>query len=281
MRANSKDMATEQVIGLIRFSILPKSPGAFAISKNKSSRIYKEALFDPQRLNKRFAIFETVTLPSLDGQVDKDFYIIICASTYLPEPYKERLEYLSSTRRYLTIRYFDDSLFMQRIASICVGDIQKSNRVINFRLDDDDAISFDFIENLKNVSSLCGAGQVITFQRGVYIRGGAAGRLDVAELNYPKIAIGLSHIRSSQDNSTIFDCGNHVKIDDDKVFNVKTPIFWWIRSVYGESDSRHLRDVFEKHKKISTHMSISCDEAASMLQERFPLIDFNQMQRVL
>ena len=71
-----------QIKALIRFSYL--SEGGFSIS-NMARGDLENYLYNPERLEKRFHLFENLTLPSLIRQTDENFKLGILVASSFPE----------------------------------------------------------------------------------------------------------------------------------------------------------------------------------------------------
>ena len=111
-----------------------------------------EALLDPVRLNKRFDLFERVALASLKDQSDPGFELAVLTSNTLPAQFSKRLvelcnDTLGAERCTVWFRRPQKagSIF-RRIMMRRYGNEQYIAQVV---LDDDDGVSFDFVEICK------------------------------------------------------------------------------------------------------------------------------------
>lgn len=68
-----------EVVFQTRFSFFGVSGWQSATSQSE------EMLFDPERLNKRFDLFERIALAGLRDQTDDDFKLSVLSSTNLPQ----------------------------------------------------------------------------------------------------------------------------------------------------------------------------------------------------
>ncbi len=134
------------VIFQTRFSFFGISGWQSAISQSE------ELLFEPERLNKRFELFESIALASLKDQTDQDFKLSILSSNNLPEKYKIRLQELCSDTLgadRVDINYrgpFKAGKLFRQIMCEKYPDLRTIAQVV---LDDDDAVSRDFVEVCK------------------------------------------------------------------------------------------------------------------------------------
>lgn len=140
------------VVGFCRFSFL--GPGDWVRYRNPEDDIppadllaaARSELYDPTRLAKRFRTFEQITLPSVKGQTERDFTFHVITSAALPEPWLSRLQRLCAGVE--TIRLtVADSVVLADVTQPILDDLQSQHgHVLQFRLDDDDAIATHFVQ---------------------------------------------------------------------------------------------------------------------------------------
>ena len=144
-----------QVIGLCRFSY--PAIGGFQVEHNSIEEriafLYAEA-----RLEERFRLFETVALPCLREQTDQDFDLIIVIGDSLPAHHETRLRDLVADIPQISIQKHPPR--QQRpIMKAILNDARRDPDApcLQFRYDDDDAVSVDFVERLRQtVNDCCG-----------------------------------------------------------------------------------------------------------------------------
>jgi len=204
----------------------------FRMSKDLEEDEYRTRLFSPTRLNYKFDSFEKITLPSVLNQTNQNYIWYIYTSEYLPEVYKKKL------------------IDMTKNAPICIFYVKsfrefhaRNNLTKNFdsnfctiRLDDDDGLSPNFIDNLQKYKNEDKSiishpmGNKVTIQDEKVIKG--------IECNIPKIAIGLCAI-----GMNIFNCGNHMKLHKHfKVLYDNTPNMY----LYNCSENNDSQTKFQK-----------------------------------
>ncbi|QDA35706.1 hypothetical protein E4191_16185 (plasmid) [Paracoccus liaowanqingii] len=148
-----------QVVGICRFSLLGR--GDWEVYQGVAETEIKEIaarqsalLFAPSRMESRLATFEHLTLASLQAQTDKDFIFLVLASEDMPEIYRQRLSDICSSVPQVILRFFP---------MIHVGDAQKAvfselsldlKEMLQFRLDDDDAVCTTFIQSKREIARL-------------------------------------------------------------------------------------------------------------------------------
>ena len=142
-----------QVIGLCRFSY-PAEGGFQVEHKTIEDRI--TYLYQPPRMEERFTLFEAITLPALKSQSDPDFTLVILIGDTLPRPYETRLRDLCAGVPQIRIRAEAPARhrpIMRSILNEARHDLSAS--CLQFRLDDDDAIAVDFVQELRQSARDC------------------------------------------------------------------------------------------------------------------------------
>ncbi|UWQ17342.1 putative rhamnosyl transferase [Jannaschia sp. M317] len=166
-----------RIIGVLRFSYPAKE--GFAVSQLSEAAL-EAHLYDDARLEQRFDYLEAITLPSLAAQTDADFRCVILAGTTLPMRHRKRLRALEEAYPFLKC------CFMERMGALAAakrsfrrglehyGGETENTHVTGFRIDDDDAVSTDYIARTRDIADrVIGAGlardpYTIAFSRGVY-----------------------------------------------------------------------------------------------------------------
>ena len=210
---------------ITRFSIYDYNCKSFKITREMNKEEYKNKLFDNDRLDYKFEIFEKMTIPSIINQTNQNYVWYIYSSTYLPEKYKERL--LNSTDKYEKIKVF----FVESFYDFYRPPIL-SEKFCTIRLDDDDALCQSFIDNLnkydydENVNCIISHvnGKKFTYKYNKIIFGG--------RICYKKIGLGLCGI-----GINIYKCGKHTSTDHNyKVIYDDTPDMYYLCcSEYGDT----------------------------------------------
>lgn len=142
-----------QVIGLCRFSY--PAIGGFQIEHETiDERI--AFLYGAARLEERFRLFETMVLPCLRAQTDPDFDFIIVIGDTLPAPYVARLQNLTKNMPQVTIHAEPPRKHRQVMKDILNAARRNPKQpCLQFRHDDDDAISVDFVARLRQATQDC------------------------------------------------------------------------------------------------------------------------------
>ncbi len=130
-----------QLIGLCRFSYPTAEGTGFSI---------KSGVNDIQRLKARLAIFKNLWVPSMHGQTDKRFSVIVLIGSGLPTEIREQLIRCISGSPQVHLHEEPDG---QPHNEVCNRVLRKfrnprASIVGEFGLDDDDAVSLDFVSEV-------------------------------------------------------------------------------------------------------------------------------------
>jgi len=132
-----------QVVIQTRFSFFGQSGWRSEASQNP------EILFDPARLETRLRFFEHIALASLQHQTDPNFRIAVLSSTLMPDPFQTRLselchDVIGPRRADVMFRQPGSAgaNFRRHVHNRCTA----TPHVAQVVLDDDDALSADFVE---------------------------------------------------------------------------------------------------------------------------------------
>ncbi len=141
---NSQDM---QVIGLCRFSY--PAHGGFQVEHDTiDERI--AYLYAEDRLEERFRLMETIALPCLRQQTDQNFDLIVVIGDQLPKHHVEPLHDICTGMPQVQIQAHAPEKqrpIMKQILNQARRD--PSRPCLQFRYDDDDAVSVDFVRLLR------------------------------------------------------------------------------------------------------------------------------------
>lgn len=167
----------DQVLGLCRFSY--PALGGFQ-RQHDTPQDRARFLYAPERLEERFRLFETITLPGLIGQTDPDFTLLVVIGDDFPQ--RARLDRLLAPLPQAVVRAYPPrphrEVMKEALGTLRDPDAPLS---IQFRLDDDDGVNLRFVERLRaTVRAARGWVQAqpkiaIDFTRGQVIRAGAQG----------------------------------------------------------------------------------------------------------
>lgn len=142
-----------QVIGLCRFSY--PAIGGFQVEHDSIEERIRY-LYAEERLEERFRLMEHIALPCLREQTDQEFELIIVVGDSLPQQHRDRLQDMTSDMP--QVRIHSEPPRKQR--EVMKEVLNKARRdpsqpCLQFRHDDDDAISVDFVERLREAVRDC------------------------------------------------------------------------------------------------------------------------------
>lgn len=237
---------------IVRFSVLLENSKSWNISKSDLKE-YKDNLFNEERLRKHFELFKNITFPSILSQnINSDNYefkLIIITSQELPKWNKELLEDLTSSYKWVEIHYLPTRGV--GLTQPIYKDLNKYDEKVLFatiRLDDDDAIAVDFLENFERFFIEANSGYAVSFGLGL------CGFYDfnrhqyskLVEYYYPKFSAGLCYIniynggQFESEVKTIFQAGSHSKVDNRVPTIIYSKNIMFIRTMYEFSDSHNV-----------------------------------------
>lgn len=260
------DPFRNRIAGVIRFSY-PAS-GGFRLTPGDPAAA-RALLYDPDRLARRFALFQALTLPSLLAQTDRDFDLVVLIGTDLPATWRDRLEGLIAPlpgARVLALPPGQPSTPAANAAFRSILDRVDTDWLTSFRLDDDDALDRDFIARLRRLAGMLGpAAQgrpfAIGHGHGFWLELSPDGNriFDVRERS---AAVGAALVAPAVNGQTIYS-RNHRALAErfDTWLDAGTPAF--IRTVHRDNDANpHVQGQRD---------TLPPDRVAALLERHFPL----------
>ncbi|WP_127114804.1 putative rhamnosyl transferase [Shimia sediminis] len=229
-----------QVIGLCRFSY-PAIGGFQVEHETVEDRI--AFLYEETRLEERFRLLETVALPCLKEQTDPNFDLVIVIGDQLPKPHVDRLHDVTSDMPQVQVQAHPPERqrqIMKRILNDARRDPSKP--CLQFRYDDDDAVSVDFIRLLRettdDVAPLCARHRSVGFDwaQGYVAEVGAEG-ISATQMYRHLYVASLGMYVRGDDNLTIMNFA-HERLNRfmPVISNAEEPM--WVRTHNGFNDSR-------------------------------------------
>lgn len=178
-----------QIWGHCRFSFFGRSDTGREIVTPEAAF---GKLWHPARMAVRFHLLETILLPAIRAQTDPDFLFQITTSTQMPDLFQDRLDRVTADIPQLRILRSPHSdlnrALRQTMAEASGGGVEPS---VHFRVDDDDAVSVDYIARLRRAAQRVDPGGMVTFPSGVigFLHQGIARHVTFQKHS---IAIGLA-----------------------------------------------------------------------------------------
>lgn len=145
-------------VGICRFSMLGRGDWKLfrRLANDRLDAAYAaqaDELFAAERMERRLDLFEELTLKGLGAQRDQDFHFLVISSDRMPSRYRDRLVAICAEVPQVTLRFYPpvhvttaQKEMMEELGLPLADSIQ-------FRLDDDDGISVDFILRARRIAS--------------------------------------------------------------------------------------------------------------------------------
>lgn len=140
-----------QVLGLCRWSY-PSQTGAFN-NTGESLEALQSELYAAGRMAVRLFFLEHLVLPSLRAQSDPDFTLVLMMGETLPEPWRLRvLELVQDVPQVKPVFLPEGQNHMAACTALMRAHRdENADVVVEFRLDDDDAVASDFVAQLRGL----------------------------------------------------------------------------------------------------------------------------------
>lgn len=137
-------------------------------------------LYDETRMARRFFLFENLTLPSLLHQTDADFRTVIMSSSVMPDRFKDRLTAVAARLPNSVVEFSEtqrgDLAFHKFIVEAAGFKARETS--VHFRLDDDDAVSVNYIARLRELTRTVSPSTHLTFPTGILLFPARAGEAE-------------------------------------------------------------------------------------------------------
>jgi Putative rhamnosyl transferase len=225
------------IIGITRYSVVsaPESRRfreTMAVDYETACR----RIWSDERMGLRSRLFSAMCLPSMEIAARKhaDFLFIVVTSSAMPQKWKDDLREKVAGKNWCQIVEAPAESWLGSIkprVKALVGD----DRAYTFRLDDDDALSADFVETVLSHQNVPD-GTVLSFDRGLVLQATDAGRPILRPKSTIKSSMGMGIFTRGPEPKLIYQLGNHTRVDERaQVVHVKTPS--WILGRHATNDS--------------------------------------------
>lgn len=229
-----------QIIGCMRFSYISK--GGFAHSHDSQEQ-QEAMIYAPDRMERRFQLFEHFALRSLKQQTDQDFKCIFLITQTFPDAYRQRLLDLIGDWEPGIVM---PKPFMPQFRAIkaCYEEVQDGSLpwVTTFRLDDDDMLDRNFIARTRRLAvplaELRGDGQpvILSFNKGVYLEISDEGNRIFDACERTPLSVGSAMITPTGARENIYS-RNHRKLAAFFPAYSELDEPSWLRTVHQDNDS--------------------------------------------
>jgi len=228
-----------QISVLIRFSYVAETGVRAALGGTDAARAL---LYDPARLERRFALFEALALASLLRQTDRDFTAIFLVGADFPVQYRQRLERLVAPLADPRIVALPPLPMFRATRRSFTQTLRPGHtHLTTARLDDDDALSLDTIARLRAMTgpalALSRADPVaIAFNNGLFLEVGASQNRVYQVVERAPLGIAAALVAPIGHSDTIFS-RNHRHLGQFYNLYTDATIPSFIRSVHADNDS--------------------------------------------
>lgn len=230
------------IVAGMRFSVLTeKSLRNWRTSRSGNVNDAFRAVFAEDRMKFRFTMFEAMTLPFFRSEAarDKNFRLCILTSSFMPRPWRDRLEELVADIPQIDIVPVSITAVFQREFEFYIRRhlTPEHGTVCTIRLDDDDTLHAGHMKSLRRRCLPENIGKIMTHPNGVYLTRDDAGNMLVRDYKYISNAFGIAYLSGTGDLKTIYDTGSHAKLRNNyPMLHIKKKRAW-IRSVHRMADT--------------------------------------------
>lgn len=244
----------------VRYSVLTVSnSNHFVLGRDKSISEYRSELFSDDRLKVHDFLFSEVALRSIAAQKDFDlncgFSLVVLTSEALPNYWMDRLRGHLAPYPWAKIICVDVDGSIERSIKQEIGRIKDATCYATVRLDDDDALSYNFLKKISQYIQPLYNNYIVSYGLGY------EGLFDleeyrfknINEMYFPKVSAGMTKINiyspGEEVSSSIYGSGNHAKIDRyfPVIIDSREPSVF--RSAYAYQDTKGAG--YEKRNKKS------------------------------
>ncbi len=264
-----------KVMGFCRFSWFGISDTGRSIqTEDDAMRI----LYDPIRLATRFHLFENLCAPALRHQTDPDFEFVVITSPEMPEQFRTRLERIVAAvpqMRLVVTNKRDIGAVMKPL--VLEGTAGGTQPLASFRLDDDDAVSVNYIARLRGIARRMEPGELITFPSGIYAFQHPDGAR-FGDWNKPFVAAGLVRMNGPGAMQDVFRM-QHLKEAERRNFFTDPKFFAYMVTSHGHNisavdkrdDGKRVRNRFYQRTPELLE-AFWTRKAASALETEYPFL---------
>ncbi|MEB8057678.1 glycosyltransferase [Pseudomonas fulva] len=217
----------KHVVVTIRYSLYaPELRDSWVIGQT-TEEDYLTKLLSAERLEKREKIFDAITLKSLVGlyaskPAGVEFKVYILTTSLLPEKNLSYLRAVEEKYKFIEVCPLEpDTANLNAGLEEYVERLNENDVFASVRLDDDDGLAKTFLHQLNRYLNAEFSGFVISFAKGHgVLLNGAGDFVKMANYKWRFGSAGLTYISTKTESITtgrhsIYQCGNHIKTDDE------------------------------------------------------------------
>lgn len=244
--------------GVTRYSLFSPGSNSWKTSSGgvfENSEKYMSYLFSDQRLDIRAEIFIGKALPVLDQMANRHPYKhFVLYSELLPERHRAMLLGAAEKYPFLVPVEWNETVQgtgVEEVKPLIVEDLVKQlgpqggrHPVIWFRLDDDDVLPADYLDQLEKYRALNHDGFAISFGLGVTAYKGEHELVNLREYYHPKSAQGMAFVTvfdADSSSLSVVRPGPHTRVDKvmPTILDSRERMFFQIRHSDQDSALNH------------------------------------------
>lgn len=211
------------VVGFCRFSFF--GPSDTKLSYDDRDKAFA-TLYSEQRMSTRFKLFEALLIPSIAAMDNPDFMLHVMTSEIMPEHMRFRLAALCAPHKNITVHFAKSNNLIKEMRPILNAASKGADRLVQFRIDDDDCLSKRYIDRLHHWAAMVTEPTIISMPKGVMLFDRnekpkcqpfhrsmtAVGFAYVTQGPSEKTVFNFSHIRAVKRNTVLSDPSIHSHI---------------------------------------------------------------------
>ncbi|OZI56392.1 glycosyltransferase [Bordetella genomosp. 4] len=265
----------QHIFVMIRYSVLSKSLSESWVVGRDEFENYRANLFATDRLQARQDLFERITLPSLVQQTKRPsadwLTVFLLVSEEMPEHSRQQLADLVS--KYDWIRIAPLPVENTTLGAPVAAALRQENGELAYatvRLDDDDALSYDYFERLLEYVQPSFDGFCISFGKGVAALMQDGKFTSFREYYFPKCAQGMAFVNYKPKAKpaklkSVYALGHHQRVDKRVPTILDSRYHSFLRAIHDHADT--------KIEKSATNAYLKMEEIeAKQVAEIFNII---------
>lgn len=186
-----------RIFGVTRFSVYQPGSGAWKLSRNAGSTetAYFEALYHEKRMETRFHLLRRA-LPIYQAMSEvHDYRHILHYSAIMPNPWRARLLNLADEFPVVLLDEVEGKPSTERVISRAMtSSSAQTGPIAWFRVDDDDLLSIDYIDGLKQYLTERNVGLGVSFGSGLAALFEGDQMTALHRVHVPMLGLGLAFI---------------------------------------------------------------------------------------
>lgn len=252
------------IIGMVRYSVA----AAFAADHpDKQFNLWEEPYF-----SQRLAMFKGITLKSFSQQTNKDFVLLVYHSDKMPE--EKKVIFAGLEKEFPFMR----NIYISNAKMELPADLQQ-NRILTFRIDNDDGMPVDFIEKLTRIyadNTGFYDNVALTIPRIRKVARISENQYQTDNSVFVSNSMGLAYM--SIDGQNVMNCGNHRLVP----YHYRTMFLdgtGGLQIIHGTNVANGFKKVYDKKSQLQI---LDEREIKELLQsENYPDVDLRNIPILL